>query len=117
MPYATFEHQGRRRVGRVEQTPAGDRLIPLDGLTELGRGTSAEVLAGADELPGEAVSAAEVYLFPVVPHPDKIICVGLNYLAHVGETGRELPSYPVMFTKFASSLIGPRDDILLPAES
>jgi acylpyruvate hydrolase len=117
MPYATFEYQGRRRVGRVEPTPAGDRLIPLDGLTEIGRDTPAETLAAATELPGEAVSVSEVYLCPVVPNPDKIICVGLNYLAHVGESGRELPTYPVLFTKFASSLIGPRDDIVLPAES
>ncbi|MGI5132450.1 fumarylacetoacetate hydrolase family protein [Pseudonocardia sp. CA-107938] len=117
MAYATYEHHGRRRVGRVERTSAGDRLIPLDGLTELGRDTPAGVLAAAAELPDEAVAAADVYLCPVVPHPDKIICVGLNYRAHVDETGRDLPTYPVMFTKFASSLIGPRDDILLPAES
>lgn len=58
-----------------------------------------------------------MYLCPVVPHPDKIICVGLNYRAHIDETGRDLSAYPVMFTKFASSLIGPRDDILLPPES
>jgi acylpyruvate hydrolase len=117
MAYATYEHQGRRRVGRVEPTPAGDRLIPLDGLTELGRDTPTEVLATAIELPDEAVAAADAYLCPVVPHPDKIICVGLNYRAHIEETGRDLSAYPVMFTKFASSLIGPRDDILLPAES
>lgn len=113
MPYATYEHQGRRRVGRVD----GDRLVPLEGLTELGRNTTVDVLTGARELPAESVGVDEVYLCPVVPNPDKIICVGLNYRAHIEETGRELPTYPVLFTKFASSLIGPRDDILLPAES
>jgi acylpyruvate hydrolase len=113
MPYATYEHQGRRRVGRVD----GDRLVPLGGLTELGRNTTVDVLSGAPELPAESVGVDEVYLCPVVPNPDKIICVGLNYRAHIEETGRELPTYPVLFTKFASSLIGPRDDILLPAES
>ncbi|MTD55261.1 fumarylacetoacetate hydrolase family protein [Amycolatopsis pithecellobii] len=115
--YATYEYEGRRRVGRVEPRPDGDRLIPLTGLSELGRDTPGEVLASATELPGESVAAAEVYLCPVVPHPDKIVCVGLNYLAHVGESGRDLPTYPVLFTKFASSLIGPRDDIVLPPES
>ena len=117
MAYATYEYRGRRRVARVESTPDGDRLVPLDGLTEIGRDTSCEVLAAARELPDESVAVSEVHLCPVVPHPDKIICVGLNYLAHIDETGRDLPQYPVMFTKFASSLIGPRDDILLPAES
>ena len=80
-----------RRVGRVERASAGDRLIPLDGLTELGRDTPAEVLAVATELSDEAVAVADVYLCPVVPHPDKIICVGLNYRAHIEETGRDLP--------------------------
>ncbi|QRP50658.1 fumarylacetoacetate hydrolase family protein [Amycolatopsis sp. FDAARGOS 1241] len=69
------------------------------------------------ELPSEAVQVAHVRLCPVVPNPDKIICVGLNYLTHVGETGRALPEYPVLFTKFASSLVGPDDDIVLPPES
>ncbi|WP_326565250.1 fumarylacetoacetate hydrolase family protein [Amycolatopsis rhabdoformis] len=113
MSYATYEFDGRRRVGRVD----GDRLVPLRGLTELGLETPADVLAAATELPDEAVALNQVRLCPVVPNPDKIICVGLNYLTHVGETGRELPKYPVLFTKFASSLVGPDDDIVLPAES
>ena len=60
---------------------------------------------------------AEVTLRPVVPQPSKIVCVGLNYLNHVGETGREIPEYPVLFTKFAETLTGPRDPIVLPPES
>ncbi|RDI49348.1 fumarylacetoacetate hydrolase family protein [Nocardia mexicana] len=113
MALATYEYDGRRGVGRVD----GDRLVPLAGLTELGRDTDIETLSGTTELPFGAVPIARVRLLPVVPNPDKIICVGLNYHAHVGETKRELPTYPVMFTKFASSLTGPRDDIIVPPES
>ncbi|NRQ32178.1 fumarylacetoacetate hydrolase family protein [Nonomuraea sp. NN258] len=51
------------------------------------------------------------------PPAGKILCVGLNYREHVDETGRELPAYPVWFTKFPSALIGHEDDILLPPES
>ncbi|NWJ73922.1 fumarylacetoacetate hydrolase family protein [Pseudonocardia sp. ICBG1122] len=116
MRHATYEHAGRRRVGRVESTPDGERLVPLDGLSELGRETPTDVLAAARELPDESVAVTEVRLCPVVPHPDKIVCVGLNYHAHVGETGRDLPTYPVLFTKFASALVGPRDEIVLPPE-
>jgi acylpyruvate hydrolase len=54
---------------------------------------------------------------PVVPHPGKIICVGLNYHAHIEETDRDVPEYPVLFTKFASSLTGPFDPIPCPPES
>jgi acylpyruvate hydrolase len=113
MRYATFELNGRRRAGRVD----GDRVIPLAGISELGRLTGIDTLRTAAEVPSEAVPLGDVHLCPVVPAPDKIICVGLNYLTHVGETGRDLPTYPVLFTKFASSLIGPHDDIVLPRES
>jgi acylpyruvate hydrolase len=52
---------------------------------------------------------------PVVPHPGKIICVGLNYATHIGEMGRDLPEYPTLFAKFADALTGPYDDVVVPA--
>ena len=54
---------------------------------------------------------------PVVPRPGKIICVGLNYRNHILEMGRDLPEYPTLFAKFADTLIGATDDILLPPET
>ncbi|WP_218027303.1 fumarylacetoacetate hydrolase family protein [Nocardia vaccinii] len=117
MAYATYEYQDSRHVGLVEHGGDGDRLVPLTGLAELGRATPDDVLTAAALRPEESVAVSDVRLCPVIPAPDKIICIGLNYHAHVGETGRELPTYPVMFTKFASSLVGPNDDILLPRES
>ena len=41
---------------------------------------------------------------PLVSRPDKILCVGLNYRAHVQESGRELPKQPVLFNKFNNTL-------------
>jgi acylpyruvate hydrolase len=117
MAFATYDYASRRRVGLVQRASDGDLLIPLDGLTELGRDTPIDVLSDARALPSEAVPVADVRLCPVVPNPDKIICVGLNYLSHVGETGRDLPTYPVLFTKFPSALIGANDDIVVPPES
>jgi acylpyruvate hydrolase len=46
-----------------------------------------------------------------------VICVGLNYRAHIAETGREPPEYPTLFAKFADSLLGARDDLVLPSVS
>lgn len=46
-----------------------------------------------------------------VPEPGKIICVGHNYREHIAEMGRDLPRYPVVFAKFANTVIGPQDDI------
>ncbi len=49
-----------------------------------------------------------------LPSPRKVICCGLNYADHIAETGRELPAYPTLFTKFADTLTGPTDDLCLP---
>jgi acylpyruvate hydrolase len=95
----------------------GDRAIPLDGLAELGRDTPIEVLRGAPLRREAAIPLDEVRLRPVVPRPGKVVCVGLNYHAHVEESHREVPDYPVLFTKWASSLTGPHDPIVRPPES
>jgi acylpyruvate hydrolase len=112
MRYVTFAHDGGSRIGRVE----GDLVQPLAGPSEIGRDTPADVLAALAPA-GAPLARDAVRLLPVVPDPAKIFCVGLNYHAHVGETGREMPTYPVLFTKFAASLVGPTDDIVLPPES
>ncbi|MEU9890597.1 fumarylacetoacetate hydrolase family protein [Sphaerisporangium sp. NPDC051011] len=54
---------------------------------------------------------SSVRLGPPVADPAKVLCVGLNYSDHVGETGRALPTHPDIFAKFASSLIGANDPI------
>lgn len=60
---------------------------------------------------------ADVKLLPVVPNPNKILCVGLNYATHVAETGREQKEYPAIFTRWADSLIADGDALVRPAES
>lgn len=54
---------------------------------------------------------SDVRLAAPLTDPAKVLCVGLNYKDHVAETGRALPEYPDLFAKFASSLIGPDDEI------
>lgn len=56
-------------------------------------------------------------LLPPVPPPEKIICIGLNYLDHAIETGAEPPSEPVVFSKFNTALIGHGEPIVLPTLS
>jgi acylpyruvate hydrolase len=53
----------------------------------------------------------------LIPRPEKIVCVGLNYAKHIFEMGRELPDHPTLFAKYPSALIGARDDIVLPRVS
>jgi 2-keto-4-pentenoate hydratase/2-oxohepta-3-ene-1,7-dioic acid hydratase in catechol pathway len=47
----------------------------------------------------------------------KILCTGLNYLSHIQETGREPPAEPLLFGKYANTLIGPGEAIVLPPEA
>jgi acylpyruvate hydrolase len=56
-------------------------------------------------------SLDEVRLEAPVINPGKIICVGHNYREHILEMGREIPEYPVIFAKYANTVIGPQDDI------
>lgn len=54
---------------------------------------------------------SEVKVEAPVPAPGKMICVGHNYREHILEMKRELPPYPVVFAKFANTVVGPQDDI------
>jgi acylpyruvate hydrolase len=113
MRFASCSHAGWSFAAAID----GDRAIPLAGVDELGSATPSRLLMDPALDHRHAVPIADVTLRPVIPRPGKIVCVGLNYLDHVGETGRELPEYPVLFTKFAETLTGPRDPIVLPPES
>jgi acylpyruvate hydrolase len=105
----------RTEYGTTAARLDGDVLVPLEA------GDVGELLAASIEgrpSDGEApVLAAQADFAPVVPRPGKIICVGLNYRSHILETGRQLPDYPTLFAKFADTLLGARDDLLLPSVS
>ena len=64
---------------------------------------------------GERIALADVRLHAPVTDPQKIICIGLNYRDHAEETGQEIPQAPMWFAKFANSLIGSGEEIVLPA--
>ena len=48
----------------------------------------------------------DVELLPPIPHPDKIICIGLNYAAHAAEAELKIPQYPLVFMRLNSTLVG-----------
>jgi len=60
---------------------------------------------------------SEVTWLPVIPNPDKIVCVGLNYQDHVVETGRDNTEQPAIFLRVADSQVGHRQPLLRPRES
>jgi 2,4-didehydro-3-deoxy-L-rhamnonate hydrolase len=90
--------------GRVE----GDGIVPMgeDLASFLESGTSSD---------GDPVLLADARLRAPVPWPGKVICVGLNYRDHAEESGQPIPEEPILFPKFANSVIGPGERIEIPA--
>ncbi len=105
MQLTTVKIDGSTSAGRVE----GDEIVLLDA-PDVGavfrRGEVAER--------GASLSFADAHLAPMVTAPDKIVCVGVNYLDHIAEMGRDRPAAPTYFAKYRAALIGARDDIALP---
>lgn len=73
-----------------------------------------DALAGAE---GDTLALSEVTLLPTIPNPDKIICIGLNYLGHIAETGRDRPEYPSIFTRYPSTLVAHGEPLERPKVS
>jgi 2-keto-4-pentenoate hydratase/2-oxohepta-3-ene-1,7-dioic acid hydratase in catechol pathway len=77
-------------------------------LHELVAGTSAPA-AGPAILDEKAITYGRLFT-----HPSKIICVGLNYRAHINETGEKLPKQPILFNKYNNALAAHQSTITLP---
>lgn len=121
MKLASFIVQGRRSYGVIE----GDQVIDLESLKPtlgsdlkqaIGHNRLNELsparLAGLPRIP-----LAEVTFLPVIPNPGKVLCIGINYATHVRETGREMPTYPMIFTRFADSQTAHLQPIVRPTVS
>jgi acylpyruvate hydrolase len=79
---------------------------------------SAALDASAEALRrGPAIDLNQVTLRPPLSSPGKIICVGLNYVDHSIESGFVVPTYPTIFARFSSSLIGAGSPIVRPRVS
>jgi 2-keto-4-pentenoate hydratase/2-oxohepta-3-ene-1,7-dioic acid hydratase in catechol pathway len=73
-------------------------------LAELLRDGSDLAALGHQGWPELDLAAAE--LLPPLANPGKILCIGLNYADHIAETGHTAPTYPEVFARFSSTLIG-----------
>lgn len=93
------------------QAPAQSVRGLLDALDAPGL----EALGERADTVERRIAPADVRLCAPVPDAQKIICLGLNYRDHAAETGQELPGAPMWFAKFANSLVGSGEDIVLPA--
>lgn len=113
MRFASVTHEGRAFAVKLD----GEVAVPLTDISELGRATPSSLLASPPLYDKVTFPVSELRFRPVIPAPSKVLCVGLNYLEHIQETGNQEHQYPVLFPKFASSLVGGYDDVMRPPES
>jgi 2-keto-4-pentenoate hydratase/2-oxohepta-3-ene-1,7-dioic acid hydratase in catechol pathway len=120
MRLATFQTGSRApMVGVI----SGDQMFPVpsrysDMCAFLAGGDAAlaeaKALASGESGQNERYRLDQVRLLAPVPRPGKIIAVGLNYRDHAIETKQEVPTSPVIFAKFPSSINGPDADVVIP---
>lgn len=110
---------GIRSYGVVD----GETLIDAgEALRERYADLRAVIAAGAladlgKKADGERLAFSDVTLLSPIPNPDKILCIGLNYMTHIKETGREAPKKPSIFTRYPSSVVGHGVDLVRPKVS
>lgn len=114
---------GSMLVDAAELVPSspGETFSTVRGLIEEGTSAVEDVLRQARhifERGGEdIIPVDEVEIGPPVPDPEKIICLGLNYLEHAREVNIATATTPTFFTKFRNALCGPYGAIVLPRVS
>ncbi|MFC9599373.1 fumarylacetoacetate hydrolase family protein [Peribacillus butanolivorans] len=127
MKIASFSVKSDHHIGIVQD----DQIISLTALgpddfpacmkTFIERGSElrkrAEQLIEQRGNDDAKFSLSEVKFLPPIAQPEKIICVGLNYIDHCKETGMEPPTSPVIFSKYANAIVGHNDVIEIPINS
>jgi len=122
MKFATFEHEGKQLVGRVSADGARIFPLPATGMLDLIERYE-QFAAEADTEHPVSLRLDDVRLLAPIPNPRKnIFCVGKNYREHAYEfsksryeagavAGSEVDDYPAVFTKPATSVVGPNDAV------
>jgi 2-keto-4-pentenoate hydratase/2-oxohepta-3-ene-1,7-dioic acid hydratase in catechol pathway len=113
MRLASFQHHGRASFGVLREEEVADLGARMPGtLRQALRAGSESLRQAADAAP--RLPLAAIMLAPPVPDPDKIICVGINYRAHAGETGREVAEKPSLFLRLSRTLVAHEGAIQRP---
>jgi acylpyruvate hydrolase len=107
MRFATVRYEGRTMVAaRVEGSlRAVPETADLKSLIKGGNAALSDAFARA-QADGEVIDEATLTWLPPIPQPGKIFCIGLNYLAHAQEAEIAKPTFPVIFSRFPTSLTG-----------
>lgn len=121
MKLMSFTYQGNTSYGAIRDGKVIDLGVALGGhaldLKSLIKNNLLDVAAKVIAESTATISLDQVNFLPVIPNPGKIICVGLNYLEHVREGGRDVTESPALFLRTQESQTGHKEKIVLPHES
>ena len=121
MKLASYIADGKPAFGAV----VGDGVVTLNDRLD-GRYASLRdaIAAGAIEAMRRAANGREpdarlsgLRFLPVIPNPEKIMCVGINYKSHAAEHGSEAPKLPNIFTRFVNTLVAHEGEMIRPKVS
>jgi 2-keto-4-pentenoate hydratase/2-oxohepta-3-ene-1,7-dioic acid hydratase in catechol pathway len=120
MKLATYTHGGRESYGAIVGSGVIDLGKRLGGdypdlKALLGGGLQAAKDVVYKAQPDFAVN--DIVWRPVVPNPDKLLCIGLNYKDHVAETGRTQTEKPMIFLRLPVSQCAHMEPIIRPKAS
>ena len=121
MKFVSFSRLGKARFGAVVK----DGVIDLTGKLDPDVNTIKELISlhmedQAEEFiagKNKDLSFSDIIFLPVIPDPEKIMCVGLNYVEHKKETGRPDVDNPTIFTRFADSQVAHMQPMIKPDNS
>jgi len=121
MRLASWIHRGREGFGQVVENGVVDAVPRLDGRYPTLRSALAAGVLGEVRKVTDGASADhgldEITWLPPIPHPEKILCVGINYVSHREETGRSETEFPILFTRFANTQVGHGQPLVRPRVS
>ena len=122
MKFISFTYENKNSFGIVKEDTVIDLTQYIDGVTDLREAIRKDKLNELSEMASlteTGISLEEVRYLPTITNPEKIICIGVNYLDRNAEykDDSELPKYPSVFMRTRESLVGHKEDILDPPES
>src|ERR1700728_1785751 len=117
MKLASYLDQGQATYGLVEgagiiNLPAKSDAFPPTLREALRIDTGTLAAAALGNAPDRSLD--EVELLPVIPHPSKIVCVGVNYIDHLNEANRPKTEHPTLFTRWSDTQVGHERPVAFP---
>ena len=122
MKLATFEESGSARTGLIVEggvidLAKADPSLPQDMLALIREWPALKTRVRAQANAQPHFTLSQVRLKAPVPHPQKILAIGLNYADHIAESGVPKPDRQIWFSKLPNAVNGPYDPIQIPKAS